>query len=435
MAEFTLPVDIGNRALQHCGAEMMDSAQGFNEVSKAARQVSFVYGKLRRAELERNVWSFATRRTALRPVAATTMVLKPALWVSTTIYYRGSIVDDGTGTLWKSRTQNNINNQPQTSSTWVPYFGPLTASLYDSTASYFSGEIVYTTTGDGKYRVYLSLIDGNSDVPATATAWLATATYNTAQTVTYLSTAYQSLIDLNINQIPSASPAAWSSTTTYSAAQSVYSTADGVIYTSIGNGNLNHDPSTDGGVHWTNTGVLCAWTVTFVGGAGDINWLEIGGSEFPNGVGLTTLDIVYPIGSGPSSQGITRNAYMLPAGFLREADQDPKAGSVSWLGAPSNTLYSDWLYENGYVITRETGVIILRFVADVQDVSTMKSMFCEGLAARIASEICEPLTNSTAKLASIMTAYNKIMGEARTINAIEIGSEEPPLDDFIACRA
>jgi hypothetical protein len=54
-------------------------------------------------------------------------------------------------------------------------------------------------------------------------------------------------------------------------------------------------------------------------------------------------------------------------------------------------------------------VILLRFVADVQDVPRMKTMFCEGLAARIAIEICEPLTQSTAKLGSITAAYTKVM--------------------------
>jgi hypothetical protein len=435
MPEFLTPTDIGNRALQHCGAEMMDPFKGFTEDSKQALQVSFVYGKLRRAELERNVWTFATRRAALRAIDTATMLLVPTLWAPATAYFRGSIVNDGTGTLWISRFQNNLGNQPQTTNSWEPYFGPLTVTAFATSQSYFAGELVYTDAGDGTYRVYLSLQTGNSDVPSTATAWAATTTYNTAQVVTYLSTAYKSLVDLNLNQTPSASPAVWSSATTYSMGQTVYSASDGLIYSSIAGGNLNHDPATDAGVHWTNTGVLCPWTTVIGGGAGSLKWLQIGGVEFPSGVGLTTLNIVYPLGAGPSSQDDTRNTYLLPAGFLRDAPQDPKAGSASWLGSPTNSIYSDWLFENGYIVTREIGVIVLRFVADVQDVTTMKSMFCEGLAARIASEIAEPLTNSTAKMASITAAYNKAMGEARTINAIEAGSEEPPLDDYLACRA
>ena len=434
MPEFTSPTDIGNRALQHVGAEMMDAVAGFSENSKAARHVSFAYGKLRRAELERNVWTFATRRAPLRAIDADTMLLAPAVWVSSVSYFAGSIVSDANNTYWISRIQNNLGNQPQISSTWEPYFGPLSVSIYDSETTYFAGELVYTAAGDGTYRVYLSLQSANADVPATGTAWDATVTYNTSQVVLYSAVSYKSLIDLNLNQTPSASPAAWSSATTYSAAQTVCG-SDGVIYSSIAGSNLDHDPTSTGGVYWTDTGVLCPWTTTISGGTGSLKWLQIGGAEFSSGVGLTTLNIIYPIGAGPSSQAATRNAYRLPAGYLREAPQDPKAGSVSLLGAPTNSLYNDWVFEADYIVTATDGVIILRFVADMQDVTRMKSMFCEGLAARIAEEVCEPLTQSTAKIESIRAAYKRTMGEARTINAIEAGSEEAPLDDFLACRA
>jgi hypothetical protein len=434
MAEFTTPVDIGNRAAQHCGAELMDAVAGFTEDSKVARQIGFVYGKLRRAELRRNVWVCATRRAALRAISTTTMLLIPTLWSSTTTYFNGSIVDDGSGTLWISRIQNNIGSQPPAPAAWEPYFGPLTVSLYDSTASYFSGELVYTAAGDGTSRVYLSLITGNQDNPATATAWSAASTYSTADIVTYLSVSYMSLINLNTNQTPSASPAAWSAATTYTTGQRVYNPVDGLIYSSVGSGNINHDPSTDGGVHWTNTGVLCPWTTVFTAGAGSLNWLQVGGAEFPVGVGLTPLRIRYPIGSGPSQMASNLNVYRKPAGYLREAPQDPKAGSSSILGAPTNSLYNDWMFEGNYIVTRTNDVIILRFVADMQDVSQMDDLLCECLAAQIALAVCEPLTNSTAKITTIAQILKKKESEAITVNAIEAGSEEAPLDDYIACR-
>lgn len=434
MPEFTTPTDIGNRAAQHCGAEMMDAVLGFAEVSKVARQISSVYGKLRQAELERNVWTFATRRTALRAIDTTTMLLVPAAWVSTTVYFNGSIVDDGSETLWISRIQNNVGNQPQNSASWEPYFGPMTVSLYSSSTTYYSGELVYTAAGNGTSRIYLSRITGNSDNPATATAWTAATTYNTADVVTYLSVAYQSLIDLNIGQTPSASAPLWLVGTTYSIGQKVYDPNDGLIYQSIANGNVGNDPSIDAGIHWTNTGVLCPWTTTFTSGTGSTNWLEIGGAEFPTGVGLTTMNIVYPLGSSPAANPTTLNVYRRPAGFLREAPQDPKAGSASWLGAPTNSIYNDWLFEGDFILTRCVGVIVLRFIADIQDVSKMKALFCECLAAQIALAVCEPLTNSTAKLTTIAQILKKKESEAITINAIEAGSEEAPLDDWLATR-
>src|SRR5262245_60082133 len=130
--EFRSPVDIANRALQHCGAEMIDQTLGFAENSKNARQTSFVYGKLRVAELRRNVWTFATRKAPIRSIDTNTLLLAPALWVSNTTYFIGSIVTDQNGTIWVSRLPNNLGNDPLLTLAWEPYFGPMTVMLYDS---------------------------------------------------------------------------------------------------------------------------------------------------------------------------------------------------------------------------------------------------------------------------------------------------------------
>lgn len=430
---FLTRVDIYNRALDHCGQDPIDATLGFTEDSKKARLGGRVYDKLRQAELNRNVWRFATKRAILRAIDTNTMILAPALWSDTTTYFRGSIVIDDTGQMWISAIPNNLNYQPQNSTAWEQYFGPVTVSLYDSTVSYNSGELVYTAAGDGTNRVYLSLQNANTDNPATATAFDATVTYFKNQVVTYLSVAYMSLIDLNINNTPSASAAAWDSGTTYGAAAAVTG-SDGIRYTSIAGGNLNNDPVTTTGF-WTSTGTLTPWTSVFTGGSGSIKWLQVGGAEFPYGVTLQTPNIIYPLNAGPSSQATTRNVYRLPSSFLRKAPTDPKAGSTSTLGAPTNLPYDDWLWEGQYIVTQTVDPIILRFVADMVNVAEMTPLFCELLAARIGLEICESLTQSSDKLKTIGSEYEKFGTEARIINGIETGSEEPPLDDYLACRA
>jgi hypothetical protein len=433
MAEFRSPVDIGNRALQHCGAERM-GADGFSENSKRAQEVAFAYPKLREAELRRNVWTMACRRTMLRPIDDDTMLLDAAMWSETTTYFVGSIVADQYGNPWISKIPDNLNNDPLSTATpyWEPYFGPMTVALHDTGQSYFAGELVYTTPGDGTARIYLSLQSANEDTPGTATAYSATTVYSKNQVVTYSSVAYMSLINLNSGNTPSASPAAWAIGTTYGAGDAVAG-SDGIKYTSIGAGNIGHDPTTDGGANWTNTGVLVPWTTVFVGGSGSIKWLQIGGAEFPGGVGLSTLDITYPLGTGPSSQSSSANIFKLPAGFLRFANQNPKQGAT-WLGSGNGVTYNDWVVENGWLLSAESGVIPLRFVANLTDVSRMDPMFCEGLAARVALEVCEPITQSTAKLATIAKVYDTFMTEARTVNAIEQGPDDPPQDDFLTVR-
>jgi hypothetical protein len=541
--EFMTPADIGNRALQHCGADLMDATLGFSESSQRARAIGFCYGKLRRAELQRNAWTFATRKAALRPIDQNTMLIAPTLWSEVVTYFVGSIVSDASGTLWISRIPNNLANDPQNTSLWEPYFGPMTVSLYDSSQSYFSGELVYTGAGDGTYNVYDSRTNGNTVHPALPNqwstdttyaknnvvqqfpAWAVGTTYAAGATVYYTDgniyssltagnvghapsassafwatmptltlasalvpvtatpiaewqqqttyglgsfamfngsvyvsiaadntghfpnaagstswarctggTLYMSLIDINIGNDPANTVALWSALTTYATGNQVGG-SDGLIYTSLTNGNINHNPTTDDGTRWSSAGVYNPWTTVFTQGGGNSLWTQIGGAAFPNGVGLTGLNIIYPLDSGPSSQSGTLNVFRLPAGFLKKAPQDPKAGSFSLLGAPSGRPYDDWNIEGRYLTSRETGAIVLRFVADVQDVSEFHDMFCEGLACRIGLEVAEPLTQSTSKLATIAKMYSTMMTEARTVNAIEVGSEELPLDDFIACRA
>lgn len=424
---FQVPVDIANRACQHCGVQRISPTQGFNENSVQASEFGFNYDKLRRAELRRNVWAFATRKVALRPITTTTMFLAPSMWSATTTYTQGAIVSDAAGYLWQSIAQDNLNNTPGNASAWEAYCGPLTADAYDTTGTtgYYAGELVYETPGDGTYKVYLSLTNNNSLDPSTATAWSATVQYMKDQVVEVSSTFYVSLIDFNLNQNPATAPALWASGTTYGAAARV-GASDGLIYTSIAGGNLGNDPTLTTGF-WTNTGVLNPWTtVNPFGQAGD-TWLLVD-------IALQDMSITYPIGSGPSFQSVSRNIFRLPANYLRRAPADPKAGSSSFLGAPTGVMYTDWLYEGDFIISRQPFPIILRFVADITQVTAMDDMFCEGLAATLALNTINRLTQATGKKADIANDYRRIMGEARIVNGIETGPTEPEEDLYITCR-
>lgn len=384
MPAFTSSVDIGQRALQHCGAARMDPALGFADpTSRGAQEIAFVYDKQRVAELRKRCWTFATRRQVLRAIDTNTLRIQPALWSAVTTYFRGSIVADQSGNLWIGRIPNNLNNDPLLTTFWEPYFGPVTASLFDSTTAYFAGELVYTAAGDGTALVYLSLQNGNSDVPATATPWDATTTFFQNQVVTYSSVAYMSLIDLNINNIPLSSPT--------------------------------------------------AWTTSFVGGTGSDKWLLIGGAGSPSGVALTTLNIVYPIGVGPSSQASTANAFRKPAGYLRLCPQNPKPG-VNNLGGPTGNTENDWLFEGDYLISSDVGPIPLRFVADFTDVARMDADFCEALAARIAVAVCDTITQSASQMQTVTSIFKKWESDARTIDGIEQGYVDPPEDELITVR-
>jgi hypothetical protein len=219
----------------------------------------------------------------------------------------------------------------------------------------------------------------------------------------------------------------WQPGITYAAATQVIG-IDGVYYYSLAVGNIGHDPTLDlAHTYWSTYGQLAPWAPNFVGSTVSGQWIRVPGT-------LAQLDLTYPIGAGPSDQTTTRNVFKLPNGYLRQAPQDPKRGSVSYLGAPSGMPYDDWEIQDGYIVSSTSSYILLRFIADVTLVPKMDAMFCEGLAARLALESVERLTESEGKKAQITRDYREFMGEARTVDGIETGAIEPPEDDYIQCR-
>ena len=467
---FTSELDILNRAMQHCGVQRIASLV---EDSLQAGEAVFVYDKVRRAELRRNVWAFATRKAALRPVASGVMFLNPSVWANSITYAYGDIVVDSNNIPWASRAMRNVGNIPGASSQWEIYSGPLTVNAYDTTGttSYFAGELVYKAPGDGSYLVWMSLLNGNSQDPCAPTewdadtqyskdnivvyypAWSIGTTYAAGNVVSYMDNDYISLSSGNTGNNPAGSslwaeinlslaPPYYSALTAYT--QGMMVTYSGVNYIALQatTGNVPSSSPTYWLAQQAGTNYISLvdfnsnnnpssspsqWSSTIPYPVSADTWTQIACT-------LTDLLVVYPLGSGPVNQSFTRNAYRLPANYLRRAPQDPKAGSSSYLGAVTGSLYDDWVLENNFIVTQEVWPIVLRFVADVQDVTTMDDMFCEGLALRIAMEIVERLTQSSAKMATIVGAYKLLMTEARTVNGIETDSEEPPVDDYIACR-
>jgi hypothetical protein len=382
MPAFSNPEDIANRALQHLGqSRLLSLAPPDN--SLAAQEMSFQYDKLREAELRRNLWRFATRRAMIRPVSATSRVWTAPTWSAVTTYGFGAVVVYvdlyGRNLLWLSTAAGNLNQSPiVTGTNWQQYFGPVVADLYDSTQAYFSGDIVYEIPSAGVYNVYISLVSNNSDDPSVIDTWDPSVTYLPGAVVVYSATNYVSLVANNLNQTPNSSPS-----------------------------------------YWAVTGLTNSY-----------KWAVLGGTTAP-------LQIFEPLTIGPATPTTqpARYAFPLPYGYLRKCPQNPKAGSVSLLGAPVGAnRYEDWLYEGNYIISQDPFPIAYRFVANVCDVSTMDPMFCEGLAARLAIEMCEQITQSTEKISNVTRMYSKFMTEARQVNGIETDPVEPPLDDWINCR-
>lgn len=395
MAGFATSFDIANRALQHCRAPRI---LNFADGSLEANETGFAYDKIRRRELQRNLWVCATRRAILRPMDSTTQWLTAPAWASGTAYVVGDFVAYN-NQLWVCQIANTGQTPGVVPANgvlyWDSYFGSIAVDIFEapinpdsqSTAgsytptSYYAGELVYTTPGDGTYTVYRSLVNGNTNTPSVVDTWDNSTQYTAGQVVSFNSTNYQSLVNLNVNYEPDLSPSQWTTTV-------------------------------------TSPLVSNSWRVV-------------------TSATLTPAVIDYPLGVGPASDTRTRNAFRLPYGFLRQAPDDPKAGINPFLGSPVGNMQRDWVFEGKFIISSDPEPIMLRFVADVQDVTTFDDLFCEGLAATlgqdIAPRIC-PKDVLNGILATTAAVYRQVMSDARIVNGIEAGFVEPPEDDIITCR-
>lgn len=412
MGAFLDSLDIANRALTHLG---LPAILDVDEDSLRNTTISAAYDKMREAELERNVWNFAKKKVVLRPVTATSRLIAPRAWVSTETYLPGAIVADDNGDLWISWLADNLNNEPGVSSAWDGYFGPAAIDVYDSTVSYYAGELVYKATSGvkGGFAIFMSSTASNTAAPDTGTAWSATATYGLNDRVLSGGYMWRSLITLNLNITPAVPPNDWFAAGTYSIANTAVG-SDGFIYTSVINGNIDHDPVGDNGTKWTK-GDAAAWSRDPEPYTSAGTWLPIF-SDMTNMPGDATY-------VGQTSVTGVKNVFRAPNGGLRQAR----------LGYRNRLLPNDYEPHGDY-ITSGDAIILVEFVANVRDVTKMHSMFCEGLAIRIALATCKKLTGSENAIATLASEYNKFMNEARTINAIEAGPEEPDEDEYITTR-
>jgi len=129
------------------------------------------------------------------------------------------------------------------------------------------------------------------------------------------------------------------------------------------------------------------------------------------------------LGTGPT-WGRTY-AFNLPPDYLRIANEDPSYPSIR----------TDRLIEGRQILTSDPGPLYLRYVRDFTNAALFHPLFKRGLACSMAIQTCEELTGSSGKLRDIAAQYDKFMSEARMVNAIEAGPEEPEEDSWITVRA
>ena len=86
------------------------------------------------------------------------------------------------------------------------------------------------------------------------------------------------------------------------------------------------------------------------------------------------------------------------------------------------------------ILTNDGTTLSLRYVARITDPTQFDALFVDALACKIAWQLCEALTQSNTKKQAANQEYVLAIREARKMNAIEIGTQSQPIDEWILAR-
>jgi hypothetical protein len=126
-------------------------------------------------------------------------------------------------------------------------------------------------------------------------------------------------------------------------------------------------------------------------------------------------------------------AYQLPADCLRIA----QVGELQV--SPSEADYrnmddSPYAIEGGMLLTDQPAPLRIRYVADVSDPGAFDALFVEALAAKLAYEACEGITQANEKKNVCSEDYKAAIRAASLVNAIEKPSQGIADDAWITTR-
>jgi hypothetical protein len=90
--------------------------------------------------------------------------------------------------------------------------------------------------------------------------------------------------------------------------------------------------------------------------------------------------------------------------------------------------YLDWKLEGRKILTNSGAVLNLRYLVDVTDPNQFDAAFYDMFSISLGLSICEAITGSTGKMATLERDYREARAEAKRNNAFEQGPQEP-VDD------
>jgi hypothetical protein len=90
--------------------------------------------------------------------------------------------------------------------------------------------------------------------------------------------------------------------------------------------------------------------------------------------------------------------------------------------------------EDGVLLCDETAPLYMKYLARVTDTSKFSPTFVSALAARLAVELCSPITKSTTRRDSLWQEYRAMLSMAQRAEAMGAQSETPPDGELLNSR-
>jgi hypothetical protein len=94
----------------------------------------------------------------------------------------------------------------------------------------------------------------------------------------------------------------------------------------------------------------------------------------------------------------------------------------------------DWVVEGGKLLTNWAAPLNLRYTSDVDDETKWDPAFYDAMAVSLAIDLCETMTNSTSKKATLDEEYKAAVNRAKKANAFEQLAQVAPDPSFITVR-
>lgn len=95
---------------------------------------------------------------------------------------------------------------------------------------------------------------------------------------------------------------------------------------------------------------------------------------------------------------------------------------------------ADYEDEGDYILSDASAPLNVRYLRRITDTSKFTPTFVSALATRIAVEICEPITKSTAKRDSLWTEYKALVRQARRTDMMGAAQTLAPDGDWNNAR-